>query len=153
MAARTFAWTYQTRIAVSPATAYAYVSDLPRHTEWSGTEMRLEKDDPGPARVGSQYHFVGKTAGLPFHSVVEITELSPPARFAFVARGVDGEFLHQFAFQPIDGGTLVERRISTRLPRLVGLFVKAVNWPLLIRPMNLRALERLKQTLEQRAAT
>jgi uncharacterized protein YndB with AHSA1/START domain len=148
MAAKTFVWTYQTRVAVPPATAYAYVSDLSRHSEWSGTELRIEANAPGPVVVGSKFHSVGKTAGLPFHSEVVITELTPPDRLAFVARGIDGEFLHEFTFRPDGDGTLIDRRISIQLPRIVGVVVKAVNWPLLIRPMNLRAMDRLKKALE-----
>ncbi|HEX5159841.1 MAG TPA: SRPBCC family protein [Ktedonobacterales bacterium] len=149
MAAKTFVWTYQTHVTVPPATAYAYVSDLSRHSEWSGTELRIEADAPGPVVVGSTFHSVGKTAGLPFHSEVVITELTPPDRLAFVARGIDGEFLHEFTFRSDGDGTLIERHISTRLPRVVGMIVKSINWPLLIRPMNLRAMDRLKKTLER----
>jgi uncharacterized protein YndB with AHSA1/START domain len=148
MAAKTFVWTYRARVAISPAKAYAYVSDLSRHSEWSGSELRIEADAPGPVVVGSKFHSVGKTAGLSFRSEVVITELTPPDRLAFVARGIDGEFLHEFTFQPDGEGTLIERHISTQLPRVVGMVVKSVNWPLLIRPMNLRAMERLKKTLE-----
>jgi Polyketide cyclase / dehydrase and lipid transport len=148
MAAKTFVWTYQTRVAVPPATAYTYVSDLSRHPEWSGTELRIDPDAPGPVGVGSMFTARGKTAGLPFHSTLEVTELSPPARFAFIARGIDGEFLHAFTFRPDGEGTVIERSISIQLPQLVGMIVRTVNWPLVIRPMNLRAMNRLKKALE-----
>jgi uncharacterized protein YndB with AHSA1/START domain len=147
MAAQTFAWIYRIHIAVPRATVCAYVSDIRRHAEWSGAQMRIEALASEPA-VGSRYRSVGKTAGLPFRSEVVITELSPPDRLAFVAHGIDGEFLHEFTFEPDEGGTLVERRISTQLPRPVGLFVKTITWPLLLDAMNVRALERLKWTLE-----
>lgn len=148
MSAKAFFWTYQTRVAVPPAVAYTYVANLSRHAEWSGSELRIEPDAPGPIVIGSKFNAVGKTAGLTFRSEVVITELSPPERLAFVARGIDGEFLHVFTFRPDGNGTLIERRISIQLPQIVGMFVKAVNWPLLIRPMSVRAMDRLKRALE-----
>ena len=42
--------------------AFAYVSDLTRHSEWSGGELKIEAVTPGPIAVGKEYFSRGEVA-------------------------------------------------------------------------------------------
>ena len=42
--------------------AFDYVSDLTRHPEWSGGELRIEALTPGPIAVGKEYASRGEVS-------------------------------------------------------------------------------------------
>jgi hypothetical protein len=42
--------------------AFDYVSDLTRHPEWSGGELKIEALTPGPIAVGKEYRSRGEVA-------------------------------------------------------------------------------------------
>jgi len=41
-------------------TVFDYVSDLTRHPEWSGGELKLDAISPGPIAVGKEYFSRGE---------------------------------------------------------------------------------------------
>ena len=64
--------------------AFDYVSDLTRHPEWSGGELKIEALTPGPIGVGKQYQSRGEVAIQKDRpNTVQITEFESPHKFAF----------------------------------------------------------------------
>ena len=149
---------WQTEVAIeikAPVSeVYRYLSDFPRHREWSSASMTyLKQLTPGPIGVGSEFEAAETVPG----KVVtrsRITALEPNRRIAWHAwlrnlTAVDWEFV----LSERDGGTHLAQRSVWRVARWIEIvFVPLV----LIRhrqiPLeNLRSLERIKAALEEKA--
>ncbi|HLO15128.1 MAG TPA: hypothetical protein VK206_09885 [Anaerolineales bacterium] len=77
---------------------FDYVSDLTRHPEWSGGELRIEEVTPGPIAVGKEYFSRGEVAVQKDRpNKVRIAEYEPPRKFGFVANDPDfGDVSHVY---------------------------------------------------------
>ena len=62
--------------------------DLSRHVEWEGNVVDLRVEPSGPARAGTLMHITRRVGPRTQTFVSEITEVSPPHRYAF--RGIQG---------------------------------------------------------------
>jgi uncharacterized protein YndB with AHSA1/START domain len=120
-----------TRIAASPETVYALVSDLTRMGEWSPEATGGEwVGGPGPA-VGVKFKGTNAHGGKKWKTVVKVTDARSPSRFAF-ANGVGpvvvAEWIYEIA--PVaDGCELTESWIDKRGPVIgfVGKFLTGVD--------------------------
>jgi uncharacterized protein YndB with AHSA1/START domain len=143
------AYAVETTIEASPTDVYAYVADLTRHGEWAADpiEIRLVEGDGG---VGSRYQSTARSKGKTIAAQIAITELEPPTSFAFTVSDLTGEYQHTFTLRPDDGGTRVERRITTSelSPAQRALFY--VVYPTVKRPNARKALASLKARLEDK---
>ncbi len=90
---------------------FAYVSDLAKHGEWAGNELRVEPIDNSPIGVGKKYRSYANVRGREFHADLMVTEFSPPTGFAFAGSDETGKFSHRFAFEKIENGTRVTRTV------------------------------------------
>ncbi len=145
--------TYPVFIKAKPEAVFAYVSDLTRHPEWSGGQLKIEPLTAGPVAVGSQYRSKGEVATQKDRpNDLRVTEYQPPSRFTFVAKDPDfGDVLHVFDFKPQDGGTLMERTITINLPGFRAFAFRTFIRPLIGQPMMDKAFAQLKNHLEQAA--
>ena len=134
-------------------TVFNYVSDLTRHPEWSGGQLKIEALTPGPAAVGSRYQSYGEVAGQKDRpNELRVTEYQPPTRFAFIAHDPDfKDVSHVFTFQPQGNGTLMERAVTVTMPALPAFLFRIAIYPLVGKPMMDKALAALKAKLEQRS--
>ena len=142
---------YRVHINAKPEDVFPYVSDLTQHGEWN-ERLRVEAASDGPAAVGSQYRSTGRMMGKEVQNEIRITELESPARLSFVSNDGKNDFLQEFTFQPMDGGTSLERRVSFEMNPLMKLMFKAVIGPLVATPSMNKALKALKGKLEQSAS-
>jgi uncharacterized protein YndB with AHSA1/START domain len=70
--------------------AFDYVSDLTRHPEWSGGELKIEALTPGPVAVGKEYRSRGEVAVQKERpNTVRVSAYEPPHKFGFVANDPD----------------------------------------------------------------
>src|SRR5215510_9463371 len=90
-------------------TAFDYVSDLSKHPEWSGGELKIEPLTPEPIAVGKAYRSQGQVATQKNRpNQLQVTEYDPPRRFSFVAKDPDfGDVSHVFTFNEQKGGVLI----------------------------------------------
>ena len=146
--------TFRVSINARPEAVFAYVSDLTRHGEWSGGQLKVEAVSSSPVAVGSQYRSFGEVAGQKNRpNELRVTRYEPPARFAFVAQDPDfKEVSHEFTFNLQDGGTVMERAVTVNMPPLMGFMFRTFISPLIGKPMMDKAFAALKAKLEQRAA-
>ena len=146
--------TFRVSINAKPEAVFAYVSDLTRHGEWGGGQLKVEAVSAGPVAVGSQYRSFGEVAGQKNRpNELRVTHYEPPTRFTFVAQDPDfKEVTHQFTFSSQDGGTLMERAVSFELPSLMAFAFRTFLSPLIGKPMMDKALAALKAKLEQGSA-
>ena len=131
-------------------TVFDYVSDLNKHPEWSGGELKIEPFSPGPVAVGKQYLSKGAVAlekNRP--NQLEVTEYAPPRVFGFVAHDPGfGKVFHTFHFAEQDDGVLVTRTTTLALKPLLALAFRLLIYPLIGRPMTKKSLSALKKKLE-----
>jgi len=130
---------------------FDYVSDLTRHPEWSGGELKIEAMTPGPVAVGKEYRSHGEVATQKDRpNAVRISSYEPPYVFGFVAQDPDaGDVSHVFAFKEQDGGVLVERTMTLSLNPIVALLFRLFVYPLIGKPSMEKALAKLKKRLER----
>lgn len=120
-----------TRIAASPETVYALVSDLTRMGEWSPEATGGEWVGGDGPDVGVKFKGTNANGGKKWKTVVKVTEASSPSRFAFanaVGPIVAAEWVYEIT--PVaDGCEVTESWIDRRGPviNFVGKFLTGVD--------------------------
>lgn len=129
---------------------FEYVSDLTRHPEWSGGELKVEAVTPGPVTVGKEYFSRGEVAIQKDRpNTVQVSVYEPPHRFGFVANDPDfGDVSHVFTFTEQMGGVLITRTMTLSLNPLVSILFRFFIYPLIGRPSMDKSLAALKTRLE-----
>ncbi len=130
---------------------FSYVSDLTKHSEWSGGRLKVEALTPGPVAVGSLYRSVGDLPNQKDRvNELRVVQLRPPDRFVFVAQDPTfGPVSHEFSFTN-DKGTRVERAVVTNMSPLMAFASQFIIEPLIAKPMMDRAMANLKKEMERR---
>jgi uncharacterized protein YndB with AHSA1/START domain len=131
-------------------TVFDYVSDLTKHPDWSGGELKIEAVTSGPIAVGKEYLSKGQVATQKDRpNTVQISEYEPPRKFSFVAIDPDfGKVYHVFTFTEQNGGVLVTRTTTLNLNPFVAVAFRLVVYPLIGNPAMQRAFQKLKAKLE-----
>jgi uncharacterized protein YndB with AHSA1/START domain len=147
----TVATTFSVQINAKPDKVFAYVSDLTRHPEWSGGQLKIQALSNGPVAVGSQYRSQGEVLNEKERpNELRVTEYSPSSRFSFVAKDPGfGDVTHEFAFKAQSGGTLMERTVTSNLPALMAFMFRTFIFPLVGKPQMDKALAKLKAIMEK----
>ncbi len=129
---------------------FDYVSDLARHPEWSGGELRIEAVTPGPIAVGKEYFSQGEVAiqkNRP--NTVRVSEYDPPHKFGFVANDPDfGDVSHIFTFSEENSAVKITRAMTVNLNPPMAFLFRFFIYPLIGRPSMDRSLAALKAKLE-----
>jgi uncharacterized protein YndB with AHSA1/START domain len=76
------------QIARPPDEVFAYVTDPSRFAEWQKDVVSVRMEGAGPPAVGSRFTTTRRIGGTSQTMTQEITEISPPRRWA--VHGVDG---------------------------------------------------------------
>ena len=131
--------------------AFDYVSDLTRHPEWSGGELKIEALTPGPIAVGKEYRSRGEVAIQKDRpTTVQVAEYEPPHKFAFVANDPDfGKVTHVFTFAGQNGDVLITRTMTVNLNPIVALAFRFFIYPLIGKPSMDKSMAGLKARLEE----
>jgi uncharacterized protein YndB with AHSA1/START domain len=142
--------TYSVVAKTTPEQAYAYLSDLRRHPEWSPDNLTVEQQGGGDVEVGTRYKTVGHLQGKPNEAIVEITQLAPPTQLSFRSADSNGRstWLHEFTLTPEHGGTRIDRKVSVvSAPMLLNIIFPLLH-PVVIGPGNMKSMGMLKAKLE-----
>lgn len=142
-----FEWTIQ--IDRSPADVYEYLADFSKHHEWSPKPLEIQALTEGPTRVGSRFHSSGWIPRKPHNeNEVEVTAADPGQHLTFDAVEKGETFVNDYALTASDGGTRVDRSLTT--PELKGAmkFVFPVIGAVLVKPGGTKNMEMLKANLE-----
>jgi len=129
---------------------FDYVSDLTKHPEWSGGELKITPTATGPIAVGKEYLSKGEVATQKDRpNQLRVTAYDPPRTFSFVAKDPDfGDVSHVFTFTEQAGGVLITRTITLSLNPFIAFMFRLIVYPLIGSPANQRAFQRLKAKLE-----
>jgi hypothetical protein len=144
--------TYSIVANTTPEAAFAYVSDVTTHPEWSPDHMSIEPLQAGPPAVRAKYKAVGHLVGKPNPSTVEITDLQPGRSVTIKATDGNSVFQHEFVFTKENGGTRVDRNVTPLQTPLFFKIVFPVLEPLVIRPGTMKCMGLLKDRLEARGS-
>jgi hypothetical protein len=141
--------TYKVAVKAPPGNVFDYVADVARHGEWASEpdHMKVSAEKPGPPAVGSRYKAEGVLNGRVNPSVVTITALQYPERFAFDAEDSNSVFHHEFIFSPAGGGTNVTRVVTMTKGPFYFPFVLAIFKSTVQKNYN-GAMENLKRKME-----
>ncbi|HUF00049.1 MAG TPA: SRPBCC family protein [Anaerolineales bacterium] len=144
--------THQILIRAPLQSVFDYVSDLTRHPEWSGGELKIKAVTPGPIVVGKEYVSHGEVAVQKNRpNAVRVSEYEPPHRFGFVANDPDfGDVSHVFTFIEQSGSVLIVRAMTLSLNPLMALLFRTFIYPLIGRPSMDKSLAMLKTKLEEK---
>ena len=142
--------THQILVHAPMQQAFDYVSDLTRHPEWSGGELKIEALAPGPIAVGKEYRSRGEVAVQKDRpNTVRVSVYEPPHKFGFIANDPDfGDVSHVFTFTQQSGGVLIERAMTVSLNPIIALGFRFLIYPFVGRPSMNKSLARLKQKLD-----
>jgi len=143
--------THQILVSTPLQPAFDYVSDLTRHPEWSGGELKIEAVTPGPVAVGKEYRSRGEVAVQKDRpNTVRVSVYEPPRRYGFIANDPDfGDVSHVFTFTKQGDGVLIERAMTVSLNPIVALAFRFLIYPFVGRPSMNKSLARLKEKLER----
>jgi len=141
---------HQVLVHVPLQKAFEYVSDLTRHPEWSGGELKIEEASPDPIAVGKEYRSRGEVVIQKERpNTVKISEYDPPHKFGFVAYDPDfGKVMHVFTFQELDTGVQITRTMTLNLNPLVAFAFHFFIYPWIGKPSMDRSMASLKKKLE-----
>ena len=145
---------FPVHINAEPSKIWPYIVDLGRHAEWSPTSYEVELMSGAAGEVGAHYRSVGVIPGDKHHTnEVDITEVDPNKRFAFVAHDDPGDVTNSFDLRPQDGGTDVE--FSMIFPKVSGFtaVLLPVFFPLLGKPKIRKRMQMLKSLVENGAGS
>ena len=142
---------HQVLVHIPLQKAFDYVTDLTRHPEWSGGELKIEEVMPGPIAVGKEYRSRGEVVIQKDRpNTVKVSEYEPPRRFGFVANDPDfGKVTHIFTFQEQSKGVQITRTMTLNLNPLVALAFRILIYPLVGKPSMDKSMAALKKKLEQ----
>lgn len=141
---------HQVLVRAPLQSVFDYVSDLTRHPEWSGGELKIEAVTPGPIAVGKKYQSRGEVAIQKDRpNTVQISEYEPPHKFGFVANDPDfGKVSHLFTFTEQNGGVLVRRIMTVSLNPIIAFLFRFFIYPFVGNPSMEKSLAALKTRLE-----
>ena len=87
-----------------PEDVFAYATDLVRFGEWQKDVVRLELHGGGPLGLGSRFTTTRQLGGVEYKTTQEVTEFSPPSRFAAASVGGPLRAIGTITIEPLDGG-------------------------------------------------
>lgn len=136
--------------------AFDYVSDLTKHPEWSGGELRIEAVSSEPIQVGKEYQSKGEVAIQKDRpNTLRVTEYQSPHTFGFIANDPDfGDVVHTFTFVEKENspeGTLkvlITRTMKLNVNPLIAFGFTFFVYPLISNPSMKKAFQNLKAKLE-----
>jgi hypothetical protein len=103
-------------VVASPADAFALISDISRHAEWSPQEFEANRLDDGLIRVGTRYRTAGRKGarkGVLRSTDVVVTVFDPIEVFAFDATEKAGTYRTTFQISAAPGsGAHVVRTVD-----------------------------------------
>ena len=132
-----------------PGEVFAFVTDPTRLREWQDGVVSARMEADGPAGPGSRFTATTRIGGAEQVSTLEITDISPPRRWAI--RGIDGPVRVQatVTVEPLGGGK--GSRVTVALD-FAGHGPGRMLVPLVVRPQAARqaprSCQRLREALE-----
>ncbi|MBX3038358.1 MAG: SRPBCC family protein [Anaerolineales bacterium] len=129
--------------------AFNYVSDLTKHPEWSGGELKIEAVSSEPIQVGKEYQSKGEVVIQKDRpNTLRVTEFESPHTFGFVANDPDfGDVFHTFTFVEKENKVLITRTMKLNVNPFIAFGFTFFVYPLIGNPSMKKAFKNLKAKL------
>ena len=140
-------------VTAPPDEAFALISDIERHGEWSPQEFEATRSDDGPISVGSRYRTAGRKGARKGHlrtTNVEVTAYEPITRFGFTATENAGIYRTTFVISPAGMGSHIERIVDPPTKGAVP-FLRHVILAWVVRRYLQQNIDALKERLNRGA--
>ena len=134
-------------ISRPPEDVFSYMTDPSHFEEWQESLVSTRMEGSGPPAVGSKMTQTRKIGPGERTMTMEVTEHSPPRRFAF--RGIDGPVraIGKGTIEPLEGGA--RSRVTVELD-FEGHGVGKLLVPLFVRRQARNELPKNQQNLKER---
>src|SRR5690349_16520047 len=112
----------ETLISAPIQSIFDSISDLTRHPEWSGGNLKIEAVTPGAIAIGKEFLSRGDvgTVQKGRGNTVKVTEYAPPHRFSFISNDPDfGNVQHVFTLTQEGASVRLRREMTLTLNPLV----------------------------------
>lgn len=141
-------------VQASPRAAFEYISDITRHPEWSGGQLKIEQVTPGAVTVGKEYVSHGEVAGEKERpNWIRISRYEPPHIFGFIASDPSfGDVVHEFRLREIQDSVEIERVVTFSLNPWRALALSLFIYPFIGKPSMNRSMLLLQRRLERQYA-
>ena len=144
-------FTYTVQINSAPEKVFAHVSNFNNHGSWYEYPWRVETISRGAVGVGSQFRSIADDPfGKQTPNDITVTELQSPTRFCFTCR--DPRFpertMHEFTLKPQDGGTVLERKFTSKPAFPLSILIPLIIEPFIARPAMMRSMKKIKAIVE-----
>jgi len=133
-------------IQAPPDKVFAYVADMPRHSEWAQHDLQVTQTSQGSVGVGATFSSVAHQFGTQ-RETQTVVDYAPGARFAFEAHGSLGTARHAFELAAGDGVTKVTKTMEITKPS----FMSRIMAPMIAKQTKKGLavdLERIKARVE-----
>ena len=110
----------QISISAPAERVFTYVADFPRHGEWAGSSLQIEKTSEGPVGAGATFKSVGRQFGRDNHDNLTVKEFVPNEKIVFESVGDAGLLQHHFLLKEEGGTTILAKGLEPL--RTAGLF-------------------------------
>jgi dehydrogenase/reductase SDR family member 12 len=107
--------------ALDRETAFQYVADFARQSEWDPNTLSSRRVDPGELGVGARFALEVKVGRKAVPMEYRITEFDPPAKVVLVGEGSGVWSQDVITFTDTPDGTRVDYSAEIRLSGLLGL--------------------------------
>jgi hypothetical protein len=137
--------------ALDRETAFRYVADFSRQSEWDPNTLSSRRVDPGELGVGARFALEVKVGRKAVPMEYRITEFDPPAKVVLVGEGAGIWSEDVITFTDVPEGTRVDYVAAIKLSGLLGL-----AQPLLGRAfasLGRGAVDGMKRELDRLAGT
>ncbi len=104
-----------TEVAVPLEQAFAWVTDLENIPKWQSGVFRSEILTPPPVRIGTRFRETFRVMGLRLTAECQVTTLTRPNAYGFVAEGPQMSYRSALLFEAIPGGTKITGRSTTAM--------------------------------------
>lgn len=114
-------------IEAPPQKVFDYLADITKHPEWATNPLTVELVSGDVGKPGTTYRsradFMGKKG---ITADVTVIACEPPSRLALTSKEEDQVYAHEYTLTPANGGTTLERTITTEIPGIKGAITKMV---------------------------
>lgn len=139
-------WTIEAPVA--PEVAFAYLSDVGRHGEWSPKPYRVDPVPAVPLVQGSSFRSYGQIPGDKAHANdVEVTVVDAPRTLVLTSTDKGERYIHEFDVEASDVGSRITRTVDAPMPTGFVRIIFPVIFAVLIKPEVNKGMHMLRDNL------
>jgi len=139
-------WTIEAK--VRPELAFAYLTDISKHAEWSPKPFRVEPVPTLPLKQGDKFRSFGSVPGDKDHANdVEVTAIDSPRQLVLTSIDKGKRYVSTFDVEGTGGGTRIRRTVDAPKPTGLLALLFPVIFVLFIKPEVEKGMRMLQENV------